>query len=73
MLTYKRIKQIAFLVIIIVFIINVFIIFQMSGRFSEGISFILMGLNILIASIIIILLFFIRGKSNSDSNLKWIK
>jgi len=73
MLTYKTIKIIAFSIIIIASIINFIIILQMTGYYTDFLLLSLMGFNILISCFIIMLLFVIKGKTNSDNDIRWIK
>lgn len=73
MVSYKTIKRVALLIILIVSIINVSIILQMDGTYSDfGLLKIMFAINIPVL-IVILILFFVKGKEKSDDGLKWVK
>ncbi len=73
MVSYKTIKRVALLIILIVSIINVSIILQMDGTYSDfGLLNIMFAINIPML-IVILILFFVKGKEKSDDGLKWVK
>jgi len=73
MVTYKTLKTIALLLIIIGILVNTIIYLSTSGGYSDfGLVF-LMLINTLIFLSIVVALFFVKGKEKNDNDLKWIK